>query len=209
VVQEAERSRIARELHDDLGQSLTALKMDIIGLLAKTEQQYGRSPIANRILRTLDSMVTSVQRISSELRPSILDDLGLVPALESEASMFEDRTGIECELSLPPDARIEAHCATAIYRIVQEALTNVARHSNASRVEIRLRERTDELLLEIRDDGRGVTIGEVGDSRSLGLLGIRERADLVGGTVHFEGVSGRGTIVSVRIPVSSTPRSNR
>jgi len=206
VVQEAERSRIARELHDDLGQSLTALKMDIIGLLAKTEQQYGRSPIANRILRTLEAMVTSVQRISSELRPSILDDLGLVPALESEAMMFEDRTGIECELSLP-DARIEAHLATAIYRIVQEALTNVARHSNASRVEIRLRERTDELLLEIRDDGRGVTVDEVGDPRSLGLLGIRERADLVGGTVHFEGVSGRGTIVSVRIPISLTPRS--
>jgi len=208
VIQEEERSRIARELHDDLGQSLTALKMDIIGLLAKTEQQYGRSPIANRILRTLEAMVTSVQRISSELRPSILDDLGLVPALESEAMMFEDRTGIECELSLPSDARIEAHCATAIYRIVQEALTNVARHSNASRVEIRLRERTDELLLEIRDDGRGVTIDEVGDPRSLGLLGIRERADLVGGTVHFEGVSGRGTIVSVRIPVSVTPRSH-
>jgi len=206
VVQEEERSRIARELHDDLGQSLTALKMDIIGLLAKTEQQYGRSPIANRILRTLEAMVTSVQRISSELRPSILDDLGLVPALESEAMMFEDRTGIECELSLP-DARIEAHLATAIYRIVQEALTNVARHSNASRVEIRLRERTDELLLEIRDDGRGVTVDEVGDPRSLGLLGIRERADLVGGTVHFEGVSGRGTIVSVRIPISLTPRS--
>jgi len=207
VVQEAERSRIARELHDDLGQSLTALKMDVIGLLASTEQKYGRSPIANRILRTLDAMVTSVQRISSELRPSILDDLGLVAALESEAMLFEERTGIECELSLPPDAHCEPHCATAIYRIVQEALTNVARHSNASRVEIRLRERTEELLLEIRDDGRGVTTEELGDPRSLGLMGIRERADLVGGTVAFEGVSGRGTIVSVRIPISASARS--
>lgn len=207
VVQEAERSRIARELHDDLGQSLTALKMDVIGLLASTEQKYGRSPIANRILRTLDAMVSSVQRISSELRPSILDDLGLVAALESEAVLFEERTGIECELSLPPDAHCEPHCATAIYRIVQEALTNVARHSNASRVEIRLRERTEELLLEIRDDGRGMTTEEIGDPRSLGLLGIRERADLVGGTVAFEGVSGRGTIVSVRIPISSSARS--
>jgi signal transduction histidine kinase len=207
VVQEAERSRIARELHDDLGQSLTALKMDIIGLLANTEQKYGRSPIANRILRTLDSMVSSVQRISSELRPSILDDLGLVAALESEAMLFEERTGIECELSLPPDAHCEPHCATAIYRIVQEALTNVARHSNASRVEIRLRERTEELWLEIRDDGRGMTTDEIGDPHSLGLLGIRERADLVGGTVAFEGVSERGTIVSVRIPISSSARS--
>ena len=207
VVQEEERSRIARELHDDLGQSLTALKMDVTGLLAKSEQQYGRSPTANRILRTLESMVTAVQRISSELRPSILDDLGLVAAIESEAKLFEERTGIECELSLPPDTPIEPHCATAIYRIVQEALTNVARHSNASRVEIRLRRRTEELLLEIRDDGRGMTSDEVTNPLSLGVVGIRERADLVGGTVQFEGVAGRGTIVSVRIPVSSSERS--
>jgi signal transduction histidine kinase len=204
VVQEEERSRIARELHDDLGQSLTALKMDVIGLLEKTGQ---KSPVADRILRTLDATVTSIQRISSELRPSILDDLGLVAAIESEAGLFEERTGIECELSMPQDARLEPHCATAIYRIVQEALTNVARHSNASRVEIRLRQRTEELLLEIRDDGRGMTDDELRDSHSLGLLGIRERADLVGGTVHFEGVAGRGTIVSVRIPVSMNVRT--
>jgi len=206
VVQEEERSRIARELHDDLGQSLTALKMDVIGLLDKTGAEH--SPIADRILRTLDATVTSIQRISSELRPSILDDLGLVAAIESESALFEERTGIECELSLPADARIEPHCATAIYRIVQEALTNVARHSNASRVEIRLRQRTEELLLEIRDDGRGVTDDEVQHPLSLGLVGIRERADLVGGTVHFEGVAGRGTIVSVRIPVSAAARSS-
>jgi signal transduction histidine kinase len=177
--------------------------MDVTGLLANTEQQYGRSPTANRILRTLESMVTAVQRISSELRPSILDDLGLVAALESEALLFEERTGIECELSLPPEAQIEPHAATTIYRIVQEALTNVARHSNASRVEIRLRPRTEEVLLEIRDDGRGVTDDEITDPLSLGLVGIRERADLVGGTVQFEGVAGRGTIVSVRIPRSA------
>lgn len=96
-------------------------------------------------------------------------------------------------------------CASAarrspIYRIVQEALTNVARHANASRIELRLRQRPDELLLEIRDDGRGITAEEVSDPHSLGLIGIRERADLAGGTVHFEGVAGRGTIVSVRIP---------
>jgi len=204
VVQEEERSRIARELHDDLGQSLTALKMDVIGMLQKSEQ---KSPVADRILRTLDATVTSIQRISSELRPSILDDLGLVAALESEGRLFEERTGIETELSLPQDARIEPHCATAIYRIVQEALTNVARHSNASRVEIRLRQRTEELLLEIRDDGRGVTDDELRDPRSLGLLGIRERADLFGGTVHFEGVAGRGTIVSVRIPAMANVRT--
>jgi two-component system, NarL family, sensor histidine kinase UhpB len=143
-----------------------------------------------------------VQRISSELRPGVLDDLGLLPAIEAEASRFEERTGIECELSLPgeDELHLEGAAVTAIYRIVQEALTNVSRHANATRVELRLRQRSEELLLEIRDDGRGITAEEVKDTYSLGLIGIRERADLAGGTVHIEGVSGRGTIVSVRIP---------
>lgn len=200
TIQEEERSGIARELHDDLGQSLTALKMDVVGLLEKAPPESSQSTLAERIVRTLDATVTAVQRISSELRPSMLDDLGLVAALESEAQVFEERTGIECELSLASVDDIDRRAATAIYRIVQEALTNVARHSNATRVEIRLRERTDELLLEVRDDGRGMTSTESSDPASLGLLGIRERAALIGGTVLFEGVPGRGTIVSVRIP---------
>jgi signal transduction histidine kinase len=209
VAQEEERSRIARELHDDLGQSLTALKMDTIGLLQSMPAGQ-RSPIADRIIRTIDSTVTAVQRISSELRPSVLDDLGLVAAIESAALLFEERTGIECELSLAvdkvEDTPIEPGAATAIYRIVQEALTNVARHSNASRVELRLRERADEILLEVRDDGRGITAAEIDDPASLGLIGIRERAHLAGGTVQFEGVEGRGTIVSLRIPRTAESR---
>jgi signal transduction histidine kinase len=158
--------------------------------------------LISRIVGTLDDTVTAVQRISSELRPSVLDDLGLAAAIEAEALRFEQRTGIECELSLPDqdEVRVSGPAVTAIYRIVQEALTNVARHANASRVELRLRQRPEELLLEIRDDGRGITAEEVSDPHSLGLIGIRERADLAGGTVHVEGVAGRGTIVSVRIP---------
>ncbi len=206
LVQEEERTRIARELHDDLGQALTALKMDVGGLVAMLPPSAASAPLQNRlisrIVATLDDTVTAVQRISSELRPSVLDDLGLAAAIEAEALRFEQRTGIECELSLPDQdgVRVSGLAVTAIYRIVQEALTNVARHANASRVELRLRQRPEELLLEIRDDGRGITAEEVGDPRSLGLIGIRERADLAGGTVHFEGVAGRGTIVSVRIP---------
>ena len=199
VVQEEERSRIARELHDDLGQSLTALKMDIIGLLQSPDTSAATS-IRERIMKTVDATVTSVQRISSELRPSILDDLGLVATIESEARLFEERTGVECELSLPEEFAGDRTLSTVIYRIVQEALTNVARHSNASRVEIRLRQRVEGLVLEIRDDGRGVTANEVDDPGSLGLIGIRERAALVGGTAQFEGIEGHGTIVSVRIP---------
>jgi signal transduction histidine kinase len=203
VVQEEERTRIARELHDDLGQSLTALKMDVLGLIEKPPAAGAASPLTSRILRTLDAMVTSVQRISTELRPSVLDDLGLIAAIESEAQLFEERTGIEVELSLQAGSRIDNARATVVYRIVQEALTNVARHSDASRVELRLRQRPAELLLEVRDDGRGITVQELSDPHSLGIIGIRERADLVGGTVHFEGVPGRGTIVSVRIPAHS------
>jgi signal transduction histidine kinase len=205
LVQEEERTRIARELHDDLGQSLTALKMDVGGLLALTPPSPASEPLRNRITRTLDDTVTSVQRISSELRPSVLDDFGLLAAIEAEASRFEQRTGIECELSLPNEEKlhISGAAVTAIYRIVQEALTNVSRHADATRVELRLRQRLEELLLEIRDDGRGVTAEEVRDPFSLGLIGIRERAALAGGTVHIEGVSGRGTIVSVRIPTAS------
>jgi signal transduction histidine kinase len=153
-------------------------------------------------MTTLDETVTAVQRISAELRPSALDDLGLAAAIEAEAARFEQRTGIECELSLPDDRQlhVENAAATAIYRVAQEALTNVSRHANASRVEVRLRDRPGELLLEIRDDGRGITAAQIDGAFSLGLIGIRERVALAGGTVRIEGIAGRGTIVSVRIP---------
>jgi signal transduction histidine kinase len=206
VVQEQERTRIAREIHDDLGQALTALKMDVIGLMERTnDTSPAGAAIRERVLTTFDATVKSVQRISSELRPSILDDLGLAAAVESEARAFEERTGIECEVSLPEEAgRVNNVVATAVYRIIQEALTNVARHSNAARVELRIRFRDSDVLVEVRDDGRGITAQEVGSARSLGLIGIRERAELVGGTARFEGIAGRGTIVSIRIPMPET-----
>jgi signal transduction histidine kinase len=206
AVQEEERTRIARELHDDLGQSLTALKMDFIGLLKATSRTPGSEPISARILQTLDLTVSAVQRISSELRPSVLDDLGLVAAIEEAARTFEARSGIECELSVTGNVPHDSEIVTAIYRIVQEALTNVARHSNATRTELRLRQRGDEVLLEIRDDGRGVTAEESGDPLSLGLTGIRERAAMIGGSVEIEGVPARGTIVSARMPMSLKAR---
>ncbi len=221
MVQEEERTRIAREIHDDLGQALTALKMDVLGIMEKMNAGSQVDPsMRARVVETLDMLVTSVQRISSELRPNILDDLGLAAAIESEARAFEERTAIECEVSFPEEsrhttgpestpplaeaslARVEDSVAIAIYRIVQEALTNVARHSEATQVEIRLRFRGDDVLVEIRDNGRGVTVQEIGSTRSLGLIGIRERAAIVGGRVHFDGIAGRGTIVSVVIPLA-------
>lgn len=202
LVEEEERRRIAREIHDDLGQSLTALKMDVIGLLDRHPLAEGTAPIRDRIVRTLDATVTSVQRIAAELRPNLLDDLGLSVAVESEARLFEERSGIECEVSVPEEdeLRIEPPSAMVMYRIVKEALTNVFRHSGASHVEVRIRGRGEELLLEIRDNGRGMTPEEILNPASLGLIGMRERAAVVGGTVTFEGVAGRGSIVSVRIP---------
>jgi signal transduction histidine kinase len=202
MAQEEERTRIARELHDDLGQSLTALKMDVVGLLQAMPPPPELDAIRDRILHTLDATVASVQQISSELRPSVLDDLGLFAAMEAEARLFTERSGIECEVSVVGDGPIDREATTAIYRIFQEALTNVARHSNATRTEVRLRHRAEDLLLEIRDDGRGVTEEEIADPLSIGLIGIRERADLIGGTVEFQGVAGRGTIVSVRLPTA-------
>ncbi|HEU4520776.1 MAG TPA: ATP-binding protein [Thermoanaerobaculia bacterium] len=204
TIQEEERTRIARELHDDLGQALTALKMDIGGLLRMNETSSAPAKVRERIMHTLDSTVESVQRITAELRPSVLDDLGLVAAIEGEARLFEERTGIECDVSVPAGgADLVGPVATAIYRIVQEALTNVARHSNATRVEIRLRSRTGELLLEVRDDGRGIRKEEIEDRRSLGLIGMRERAAIIGGSVEVEGIEERGTILTVRIPIEA------
>jgi signal transduction histidine kinase len=136
----------------------------------------------------------------------VLDDLGLVAAINAEARVFEERSGIECEVSVTGEMPADSDWVTAIYRIVQEALTNVARHSNATRTELHLRDRGDELLLEIRDDGRGVTDEEIGDPLSFGLIGIRERAAVLGGSVQIEGAADRGTVVSVRIPYAAKAR---
>ncbi|HEV8434001.1 MAG TPA: ATP-binding protein [Thermoanaerobaculia bacterium] len=202
--QEEERAYLAREIHDDLGQSLTALKMDVGGLLADTPS--GGRAIRDRILRTLDDTVTAVQRLTAELRPPLLDDLGLLDAIESEARLFEERSGIECEISLPSQIPpLEKLVATTIYRIIQEALTNVLRHAYATRVELRMRIRERALLVEIRDDGRGITSAEAASAESFGMLGMRERATMAGGTLEVAGVEGRGTIVSVQIPIAEAP----
>ncbi|MEO8382414.1 MAG: ATP-binding protein [Acidobacteriota bacterium] len=227
TVQEEERTRIAREIHDDLGQALTALKMDVLGMLERTARGAAVDEgLSGRIVHTLDHLMTAIQRISSELRPSILDDLGLGATIESEARAFEQRTGIECEVSLDEKTwllpaggasetldgqkprAVDQGIATVVYRIIQEALTNVARHSNASRVELRIRFREAQMLVEIRDDGRGLTSQDVGSTRSLGLIGMRERAEMVGGTARFEGFAGRGSIVSVAIPLPALPEES-
>lgn len=199
-VQEEERARIARELHDELGQLLTAAKLELSPLLKNVAAPESIARV-QRVVALLDQTVESIRRIAYELRPPLLTVLGLAPAIEVEVSAFQRRTGIQCEISIrSPEMKLDPERSTALFRVVQEALTNVARHAHATRVEIRLRQSPSEVLLDVRDNGRGITPAQLEDPRSLGLLGMRERIHQFGGTFGVEGVSGRGTIVAVRIP---------
>jgi signal transduction histidine kinase len=215
-VREEERTRIAREVHDELGQALTALKLD----LAHVSSRLPRSqrPLLDK-LQTMsdhvDETIQSVRRIATELRPGILDDLGLVAALEWQANEFQNRTGIECHVSSTlQDTQLDADLNTAFFRIFQETLTNIMRHANATRVDVNSTREDGRLVLTVRDNGRGILPGEIKDRRSIGLLGMEERAALLGGEFEITGEPGRGTTVTVKIPLlrrragSASPHEN-
>jgi PAS domain S-box-containing protein len=200
-VREEERTRVAREIHDELGQALTAIKLDLTALLRdlSTDQEPAVRHCQS-ILNLLDEAIQSVRRIATDLRPGVLDDLGLVAAVEWAAEEFQARTGIKCHVTLPDvDIAMDPERATALFRIFQETLTNVARHANATQVNIRLVQNGD-LSLEVRDDGKGIPEKQLSAGQSLGILGIRERALLLGGELTISGGPGKGTIVKVRIP---------
>jgi signal transduction histidine kinase len=154
----------------------------------------------------VDEAILSVRRIATELRPGLLDDLGLVAAVEWAAEEFQGRTGTQLRLDLPPDVlAVGREQATALFRILQETLTNIARDAGATRVDIRLGEQHENIVLEVRDDGRGFSEERLSDGRSPGILGMRERALLLGGTLTIGGGPGNGTVVRVVIP--ELPRS--
>jgi PAS domain S-box-containing protein len=202
-IREDERSRIAREIHDELGQALTGLRYDITWLAGKA--LAAQPAFAERIidmLQVLDDAVQSVRRISTELRPGLLDDLGLAAAIEWQAQEFQSRTGIGCHSRVEGDEpALEPRLATALFRIVQEALTNVARHAGASRVDVSLAEDATRVTLVVQDDGRGISEEELRNARSLGLLGMRERVAPFCGTVDIAGRPGMGTTVRVTVPL--------
>jgi PAS domain S-box-containing protein len=206
-IREEERTRIAREVHDVLGQALTALKIDLYGVQRglSRETDLGAEHLAEKMKSMsslIDSTIQTVRRIATELRPGILDDLGLVAAVEWQANDFQVRTGIDCEVTSHVDyLDLDRERSTATFRILQETLTNVARHAAASRVEITLTSDDERLVLEIKDNGKGITDSDVADSRSLGLLGMRERAQLLGGDLSISGTPGHGTLVTVTIPL--------
>jgi PAS domain S-box-containing protein len=202
-VQEEERSRIAREIHDELGQALTALKIDLTWVaqrLAPNQEHVKKK--TDWMAHLIDTTVQAVRRISTELRPRILDHLGLVAALEWQIREFQDRTGIACMFTKhPEEITVHGERATTVFRICQEALTNVGRHANATRIDLSLTKVGRDLVLEVRDNGTGITKEAVADPKSLGLIGMRERVLPMGGDVTIKGVRGKGTAVTVRIPI--------
>lgn len=204
-VREEERTRIAREVHDELGQALTSCKLDLSWLASKLPREL--KPLVDKtkaLSAHIDSTIQTVRRISSELRPGVLDHLGLVAALEWQANEFQNRTGIRCDVEADVHEPLaDQELSTTFFRIFQETLTNVIRHAGATRVRVDLKEAEGRITLDVTDNGRGITAAEISNTKSMGLLGMRERAALLGGAMKIGRVrGGPGTRVSVSIPLT-------
>lgn len=203
AVREEESIRIAREIHDELGSVLTGLKMDISWLSKKLTDQ-GDAALQKKfreMSELIDETVQKVRNISTELRPAILDDLGLAAAIESQCREFQKRTDIKCRIiSLSEETELHPDKATALFRIFQEILTNIARHSGATSIEISMEEVDVNLVLKVSDNGKGIKESNISDPKSLGILGMLERAFVFGGQIEITGEEGKGTAVTVRIP---------
>jgi PAS domain S-box-containing protein len=207
-VREQERTGIAREIHDELGQALTAMKMDLawLGRRISGESAVSGTTLLEKIAamsEMTDEIIRSVRRLSSELRPGALDDLGLLAAIEWQAQEFEKRTHATCtiESNIGDDEQLGRDLSTAVFRIFQEALTNITRHARAGHVEVRLMRADGKLRLEVSDDGKGITDAELRSPKSLGLLGIRERARHFRGSATIRRGQPHGTVVALELPL--------
>lgn len=202
-VREEERTIIAREIHDELGQMLTVLKIKLSLLSNKIEPKH--TPLTNQfseLLKLIDTSIETVQKISTKLRPNILDELGLFTAIEWQVNEFEKMTNIKCSLVLPSaDFKVDSEQSTVLFRILQEALTNIARHSGAKKVSITLSYNPSKIILEIKDDGKGITDEKIKDVKSLGIHGMEERVKVFGGSFQIEGFAGLGTSIKVELPI--------
>ncbi len=202
-IREEERALVAREIHDELGQALTALKMDLSWLDKKLPEE--QSPLLKKtksMSQLIDSTIQTVQRLSAELRPGLLDDLGLLAAMEWQAEEFQKRTGVACELSLgSQEIDLDQESSTAIFRIFQETLTNISRHASATKATVNLAEKGAQLELTIKDNGKGITEEKISDPKSLGLIGIQERVHFLGGNIDIKGIRNKGTTVTVSVPL--------
>jgi len=213
AAREEEGTRIAREIHDELGAALTSLRWDLEGFDEGISEAGNGQPqeLRQRIeamMRLTDTTISTVRRIASELRPFALDDVGLIEAIEWQARQFQGRTGIivQCDCTLE-SADLNREQSTAAFRISQEALTNILRHAQATRVNIQMKEEDGEFILTIGDNGRGITDDEKSGRRTLGLLGMRERAHLAGGKIDIAGSEGKGTVVTIRFPIVRAERT--
>lgn len=203
-IREEERTIIAREIHDELGQSLTALKMDIVWLKRKipgelTKQQEKLTTMSELV----DATIGTVKKISTDLRPGLLDDLGLIPAIEWQLAEFKKRTNIDFNLNIDPEEiYIDQERSTALFRIFQETLTNIVRHADASLVSVTFKFINNTVNLKVQDNGIGITKKQINDPNSLGLLGIRERLLPLAGKFNIKGEKDKGTTITVSLPLT-------
>jgi two-component system, NarL family, sensor histidine kinase UhpB len=205
-LRDQEQSRIAREIHDELGQMLTGLKMDLRWIEKRLSEPSDATSnaILEKVIEAVqltDATIASVQKISGELRPRLLDTLGLCAAIRSEGARFQERTGVALQVNCPEElSRLRGDISIAAFRIFQEALTNITRHAEATEVKVDLVEEATTLRMRIVDNGKGISPAELEAPNSLGLLGMRERAELLGGEVTIAANGPRGTVVTVHLP---------
>ncbi|MCP4416800.1 MAG: PAS domain S-box protein, partial [Chloroflexi bacterium] len=203
-LREKEHAHISRVIHDQLGQALTGLKMDLSWLQKRlNEDQLQLQAKTNAMSTLISETIEAVRQIATELRPGVLDDIGLIPAIEWQLDVFQKRTDIPCALHSNNDtSSLDAKVETAVFRIFQEALTNIARHAQAMKVDVFLRETATELILTVQDNGRGITDEEINNPKSIGILGMREYSLHYKGTFNIHGTINEGTAVTVRFPLS-------
>ena len=202
-VREEERAIIARDIHDHLGQNLTALKMDLYWIERKVPDNFERVHERIKIMKNLiDSSFKIIREIATRLRPSILDNLGFVEALKWQLEEFQNRTGIKYELLISSeDIPLNKNKSVALFRIFQEILRNIARHSRATKTKVSLKKKKNILELKVKDNGIGIPEEKINDSKSLGLIGMQERVDFLGGNLKIKGLKGKGTTVTISIPL--------
>ncbi|MDI6765653.1 MAG: PAS domain S-box protein [Bacteroidota bacterium] len=208
AIREEESTRIAREIHDELGQTLTGIKMDLSFLEENLSEKIGLSNAPNvttkinSISNLADSAIQTIRKITTELRPAILDSMGLVAAIEWQAEEFEKRTGIRCSYSSQVEnVELDRDRSTAVFRILQESLTNITRHAKATKVGITLKRKIENLVMEIEDNGRGIVINELNKMNTFGILGMKERTAFLDGKFEITGAPSQGTTIRVSIPL--------
>ncbi len=201
AMREEERAKIAREIHDELGQIMTAIKMDVAWMKRTYSDHKGIFEKTSALLGLIDATIKSIRKICTELRPDILDHLGLMAAIQWQAQEFQNRTGIQCQVDVQDGIKVDSGRSTALFRIFQEALTNVLRHSNATKVIASLKDGNGNVILEVSDNGRGITEEEMLKPDHFGLLGIRERVYPWRGIVSISGRANEGTKIEVILPV--------